>query len=237
MQMGNHADVERLCVHLLSHHGDDAQVRLWLIESLLAQGDFREAKRQAADLPQLEGEKGLGWRCAAPSRSCAARPRREGPAGGGAGLIAFASGPAPTGLGLFSSCASLADKEGKTDAALADYDRVLGLGDYHPVALKRVLEILDGKKRGPTPSPSARSPSRRGAGPGSQKVAANFALKANNKARARDRRPGRARRRRGLPQPHLARQPPRRGGAPTPPGRPSTAPWNWPPTGPSLTSP
>ena len=133
---------------MLGRDGSDAQVRFLLVESLLAQNDLAEAERQSADLRKLEGEKGLGWRCAR-----AELLLRQAGAGEKArleearGLIAFASEVRPNWPQPIFLRARLADKEGNTDAALADYRRVLDLGDYRPPALNRVLEILDGKKQ------------------------------------------------------------------------------------------
>ena len=185
---GNHGDVERLCLRLLGRHEADAHVRLWLVESLLAQNDLAGAKRHLAELRKHEGEKGLGWRCA----SAELLLRQAGPGEKerleeARGLIAFASEARPNWSKPIFLRARLADKEGKTDAALADYRRVLDLGDYRPLALNRVLEILDGKKQWADAFAVCDVALQKGAlDRGLQKVAVDLALKANRKGRACD---------------------------------------------------
>ena len=187
-QRGNPGDVERLCVRLLGRHGNDAQVRLWLVESLLAQNELVGAKRHLVELRKHEGEKGLGWRCA----SAELLLRQTGPGEAARleearGLIAFASEARPNWSKPIFLRARLADKEGKTDAAFADYRRVLDLGDYRPLALSRVLEILDGKKQWADAFAVCERALQKGAlDPGLQKVAVDLALKTNRKARACD---------------------------------------------------
>ena len=188
MQMGNHGDVERLCTQLLIYHGNDAQVRLWLIESLLAQNDLGEAKRHLADLRKLEGEKGLGWRCAtAELLLYQSGPGEKARLDEARGLVAFALEARPNWSQPIFLRARLDDKEGKTDSALAGYRRLLELGDYRPLALNRVLEILDGKKQWADAFAVCELAMQQGAlDRGLQRVAANLALKTNQKARAQD---------------------------------------------------
>ena len=185
---GAHGDVKRLCFWLLCRQDNDTQVRLWLIESLLAQNDLAGAKRHLVELRKHEGEKGLGWRCA----SAELLLRQTGPdekarLEEARGLIAFASAARPNWPHPIFLRAQLADKEGKTDAALADFRRVLDLGDYRPLALNRVLEILDGKQQWADALAVCEVALQKGAlDRGMQKVAVDFALKANRKPRACD---------------------------------------------------
>ncbi len=187
-QMGNHSDVERLCARLLGQSGNDAQVRFWLVESQLARNHFREAKRQVAALRKLEGEAGLGWRCATaemlirqtgdgePARLEEARI-----------LIDYARKARPNWSQPIFLGASLEDKKGKTEAALAEYRRVLDLGDYRPLALSRVLRILADEKRWAEAFAVCESALRKGAlDPEMQRVAADLAVKADQKSRAHD---------------------------------------------------
>ena len=191
LRLGNHSDVECLCVNLLAYRGNDAQVRLWLTESLLARGDIKEAQRQIDDLRAFEGEAGLGWRCA---RAELLLQRASSGAVGTAAdlvearkLVSEVSKARPNWAPPALMLARIDDLENRSDAALVGYLRVLDLGDYRPLALTRALELLGDRGRYADALAVCEAALRNGVGDSRlQRAAAELALQVGRQARARD---------------------------------------------------
>ncbi len=147
-RLDHSSDVERLTRRILARHPNDLRARLLLVDALLAQGDEAGAKRVISELHRIEGDGGSGWRCATVAlRLAEARRGQRSGLVEARQLIQEIDRIRPNWSQTAFLTARLADTEGKTDAALTHYQQVLERGDYHPVALTRLVQLLGEKNR------------------------------------------------------------------------------------------
>ena len=142
-RMGNYPVLDRLCRSLLDGHPRDLRARVLLLQVKLATDDDRGAEALVAELRRLEGDEGTTWRSAALSwlLSKAERGDRSG--------LAEARKHAqelrqrrPNGSDVNFLAGRLADLEGKPAEALESYRRVIQQGDFPPLAVRRIVQLL-----------------------------------------------------------------------------------------------
>jgi tetratricopeptide (TPR) repeat protein len=147
-RQGNHAAVERLCARLLARHSDNLRARMLLLQVKLAWHDDRGATVLVNEMRRLEGEEGVTWRSATASCliSRAARGDRSG-LGEARKRIQEVRQRRPGWSHADFLAGRLADLERKPAEALESYRRVLQQGDYHPLAVRRVVQLLSAEGR------------------------------------------------------------------------------------------
>ena len=141
-RQGNWAAVERLCGRILTRHPQDLRAERLLLEGKLAANDAG-AERLVNRLRKLEGEDGVIWRAAGAAWRISQAKR-----GGRSGLAearrlleeTHRRRPAWAHAAFLEG--QLEDLEGNPEKALKSYRRVLQLGDYHPTAVLRVVQLL-----------------------------------------------------------------------------------------------
>jgi tetratricopeptide (TPR) repeat protein len=147
-RQGIHPAAQRLCTRLLARHPDDLRTRELLLQVKLATGDDHGAAALVDEMRRLEGDEGITWRSARASHliSKAARGDRSGLAEARKRLKEVRQRRPGWSHANFLE-GRLADLEGKPAKALESYRRVLQQGDYHPLAVRRVVQLLSAEGR------------------------------------------------------------------------------------------
>ncbi|MFO0877255.1 MAG: tetratricopeptide repeat protein [Gemmataceae bacterium] len=147
-RLDNQKDVERLTVPLLIRHPQDIRARLLRVDAMLARNDMTGAQRTVEQIRTLEGDQGLAWRCGAVAVKLAeVRQGRREALNEARNLIAEIQKIRPAWSQVAFLGGRLADAEDRPDLAIENYQRVLALGDMHPYALTRLVQLLSEKNR------------------------------------------------------------------------------------------
>jgi tetratricopeptide (TPR) repeat protein len=145
---GDLAALERLCAGILKRHPADLPARRLLLEGRIASGEDAGAKKLIAEMRRVEGEDGTWWRSglAAFRLGQAARGDRTGLPEARALIREVVRRRPGWSHGAFLA-GRLDDLEGKPEQALENYRKVLQRGDYHPVAVRRAVQLLSSAGR------------------------------------------------------------------------------------------
>jgi predicted Zn-dependent protease len=143
VRQGNAVAAGQLCAALLQRHPNDLPALQLLLDVKLAAGDDAAAARLTAQMRAVEGDEGVVWRGArAAWRLSQARRGDRGGLAEAARLVQEARRLRPGWSYAAFLEGRLADLAGKRAEALEAYRRVLQQGDYHPVAVRRLVQLL-----------------------------------------------------------------------------------------------
>jgi tetratricopeptide (TPR) repeat protein len=185
-QQGNIARVEHLCRGILQRHAGDLRARRLLLDGKLANGDDAGAARLIAEMRKLEGEEGTAWRRAAAAAAWSQVQRGDRSRLPEAkALVREVLRRRPNQTQALVLEGQIADLEGKQEQALASYRRALQLGEYHPIAVRRLVQILlDAGRYGDASDVLEVVQSAGALGPALLRPAATIALRAGKQERA-----------------------------------------------------
>ncbi|HZZ77734.1 MAG TPA: tetratricopeptide repeat protein, partial [Gemmataceae bacterium] len=132
----------------LPMHAQDMRIRMQMLEVALLQDDDAQARRILVDIKKLEGDGGIDWNFGEAMRLI--HLGKKGEKDGlekARHLLTVAATQRPNWHPIIQLRAEIAELQGRTDQAIANYRRAIDLGSRDPFASRQLLVLLSQAQR------------------------------------------------------------------------------------------